>query len=64
MSLITYQFLLEDVRLYAACNSQFEMELQKCIRMGKIMFKILIWGGIWLDIRSEIKFYGSASGSP
>ena len=29
--------------------------------MGITIFKIFIWGGISLDIRSEITFYGSAS---
>ena len=28
--------------------------------MGITIFKILIWGGISFDIRSEITFYGSA----
>ena len=39
---------------------QCETKLQKCIRMGIITFKTLIWGGISSDIRSEITFYGSA----
>ena len=43
---------------------QFEMKLQKCIRMGITIFKIFIWGGITSDIRSEITFYGSAGASP
>ena len=34
----------------------FEMRLKKCIRMGITIFKILIWGGILFDIRSEITF--------
>ena len=38
---------------------QFETKLQNCIRMGKTMFKIFIWGGISSDIRSEITFYGA-----
>ena len=33
---------------------QFEMKLQKCIRMGITIFKIFIWGGIFSDIGSEI----------
>ena len=28
--------------------------------MGITIFKIVIWGGILSDIRSEIMFYGSA----
>ena len=44
---------------------KIEIKLQKCIRMGIIsIFKIFIWGGILLDIRWEITFYGSALGSP
>ena len=35
----------------------FETKLQICIRMGIIMFKIFIWGGLSSDIRSEITFY-------
>ena len=35
---------------------QFELKLQKCIRMGITIFKSLIWGGVSLDIRSEIFF--------
>ena len=35
---------------------QFELKLQKCIRMGITIFKIFIWGGISLDIRSKITF--------
>ena len=31
--------------------------------MGITIFKIFIWGGILLDIRSEITFYGSAPAS-
>ena len=38
---------------------QFEMKLQKCIRMGITIFKIFIGGGLSV-IRSEIMFYGSA----
>ena len=41
-----------------------EMKLQKCIRMGITIFKFFIWGGISLDIRSEITFYGSALSLP
>ena len=43
---------------------QFELKLQKCIRMGITIFKYLIWGGISLDICSEIMFYGSPHASP
>ena len=43
---------------------QYKTKIQKCIRMGIIIFKILILGGISLDIRSEIMFYGSAHASP
>ena len=40
---------------------QFEMRLQKCIRMGITIFNIFIWGHISSsDIHSEITFYGSA----
>ena len=39
---------------------QFETRLQKCIRMGITIFKIFVCGGILLDIRSEITFFGSA----
>ena len=39
---------------------QFELKLQKCIRIGITIFKIFIWGGISSHIRSEIMFYGSA----
>ena len=38
---------------------QFEAKLQKCIRMGIIIFKLFIGGGgISSDIRSNIVFYG------
>ena len=37
---------------------RFEARMQKCIRMGIIIFKIFILGGISLDIRSEIEFNG------
>ena len=43
---------------------KFETKMQKCIRMGITIFKIFIWGGMSLDIRSEITFYGSARASP
>ena len=43
---------------------QFETKLQKCIRMGIIIFKIFIWGGISSDIRSEITFHVSAGALP
>ena len=43
---------------------KFETKLQECIRMGITIFKIFIWGGISSDIRSEIRFYGSACASP
>ena len=33
---------------------QFELKLQKCIIMGKAIFKIFVWGGISSDIGSEI----------
>ena len=33
---------------------KFEMRLQKFFRMGITIFKIFIWGGISLGIRSEI----------
>ena len=36
-------------------------KLQKCIRMGLTIFKILIWVCILWDMRSKITFYGSAS---
>ena len=42
---------------------QIEARLQKCIRMGIAIFKILICGGISSDIRSEITSYGSALAS-
>ena len=42
---------------------QIEAGLQKCIRMGITIFKILIWGGISSDIRSEITSYDSALAS-
>ena len=42
---------------------QFETKLQKCIRMGKAIYKIFILGSILSDIRSEITFYGSAGAS-
>ena len=38
---------------------KFETKLQMCIRMWITIFKIFIWGGISLDILSEIAFYGS-----
>ena len=37
---------------------QFEMKLQKCIRMGITIFKIFIWGGVSSDIKSKVTFYG------
>ena len=37
---------------------------QMCIRMGITIFKIFLWGGVLLDIRLEIMFYGSAYASP
>ena len=40
---------------------QFEVRLQKCIRMGIAIFKIFIWGGILSDIST---LYGSAPASP
>ena len=40
---------------------QIETKLQKCFRVGITIFKIFIWGGISLDIRSEITFYGSTA---
>ena len=43
---------------------EFETKLERCIRMAITIFKILIWGGISSDIRSEITFYGSARASP
>ena len=43
---------------------QYEIKLQKCIRIGMTIFKILIWGGISADIRWEILFDGSACASP
>ena len=43
---------------------QFELKLQKCIRMRITVFKIFIWGGISSDICSEITFYGSARALP
>ena len=38
---------------------QFEMKLQNYIRMGITIFKMFIRGGISLDIRLIITFYGS-----
>ena len=35
---------------------QFELKLQKCIRMGITIFKIFIWGDISSDIPSEIMY--------
>ena len=35
---------------------QFELKLQKCIRMGITIFKIFIWGGISSDIRWKSRF--------
>ena len=43
---------------------QFELKLQKCIRIGITIFKIFIWGGISSDILLEIMFYGSARALP
>ena len=51
---------MDDVRLYAACNASILEETEKCIRMRIIIFKIFIWLGISLDIRSEITFYDPA----
>ena len=42
----------------------FDTKLQKCTRMGITIFKILTWGGLSSDIRSEITFYGSARALP
>ena len=36
----------------------FEEYMLKYIRMGLTIFKFVIWGGISLEIRSEIMFYG------
>ena len=33
---------------------QFGTKLQRCIRMGITIFKVFIWGGISLNIHSEI----------
>ena len=41
---------------------QFEMRLQKCIKMGITIFKIFIVGN-W-ESYGWIKFYGSARASP
>ena len=35
---------------------QFEMKMQKCIRMELTILRIFILGGIWSDRRSEIMF--------
>ena len=35
---------------------QFESRLQMCIRMGIIIFKMIIWGGISSDIRPKTRF--------
>ena len=43
---------------------QYEMRLQKCIRMGITVFKFITWEGISLDIRSEMMFYGSIHTPP
>ena len=43
---------------------QFELKLQKYIRMGITIFKIFIWGGISSDKGLEIRFYGFACASP
>ena len=40
---------------------EFDTKLWKCIRMGISIFRIIIWGGISLDIRPEITDYSSAS---
>ena len=59
---------LDDVQLYVALCGLKHFNLRgtaKMCRMGITpIFKILIWGGILSDIRSEIKFYRSASVSP
>ena len=58
MSLITSHWMTCSFMRLATL--QFEMGLHKCIRMGITIFKIFVFGGILLDIRSEITFYGSA----
>ena len=39
---------------------KFETRLQRCINIGITIFKYFDWGGISLDICSEITFYVSA----
>ena len=38
------------------CHCFFEGQCHLCIRMGIIILKIIIWGGISLDMRLEVTF--------
>ena len=58
---VTFRLVMCGFMLLATVK--FETKLQKCIRIGITIFKIFIWGGISLDIRSEITFYGYAHAS-
>ena len=48
----------------ALCISQHSNLRWECNRMGIIILKNFIWGGISSYIHSEIMFYGTACGSP
>ena len=54
---VTFHWLACGFMLLAML--QIEIKLQKCIRMGKTIFKFFIWGGILSDIWSEIMLFGS-----
>ena len=59
---VTFRWMICGFMWFAML--QFEMKLQKCIRMGITISKIFFWGGISLGLRSEITFYSSARPSP
>ena len=59
---LTYWFDVAD-KAYIWCKilCLWQINFNKCIRMGITIFKIFIWGGMSLVIWSEITFYADAS---
>ena len=64
MSSIKSHFVWMKIGFMRLATLQFDTKLQKCIRMGITLFKIIMWGGISSDIGLEITFYGSPRASP